>query len=108
MMALSPSTHLPPEPGWCQLPCRGAPGCVWGFRVQEVCLKCSGSGILETAGFIHDDPGVLPGDLPCLEGIQSRGQGTGQRMCLPQQSGCGPFPNGQHAGDFRYQAHFTR
>ncbi|BAS17843.1 hypothetical protein AHiyo8_61460 [Arthrobacter sp. Hiyo8] len=98
VVAFAPGAGFGPEPGRDELPA-GQPGRGWGVGVQEVRFHCRCSGGAQAVGFIDDDPGMLPGDRPGLEGGQGQRQVRGQCLGFGQEGAGGSFADGQDTGE---------
>ena len=105
VVAFAPGAGLGPEPGRHELPGGAAAGRVGCVGVQEVRLQPGRPGPVQGGGFVHQDPGVLPGDRP---GTQ-RGQGPRQRRRqgpgFGQQGPGGAFADGQDTRDLGHHRH---
>ena len=78
------------------------------LRIEEVCFQGRSCPGAQAGGFLHDDAGVLPADGAAFQGIKRRGQRGGQRMGFAKQGRRRAFTDGEHARDFRHQAHLLR
>ncbi len=60
-------------------------------------------GRIQAAGFVHDDPGVGPGDRPGLKGGQGQRQRRRQGLGFGEEGRGGAFADGQDTGDLGHQ-----
>ena len=74
-------------------------------RVQEVRLERGRPGRIQAGGFVHDDPGVLPGDRPGLQRRQGQRQRRRQGLGVGQERPGGAFADGQDTGDLGHHGH---
>ncbi len=105
VVAFAPGAGLGPEPGRNELPGRAAAGRVRRFGVQEVRLEPGRPGRIQAAGFVHEDPGVGPGDRPGLKGGQGQRQRRRQGPGFGEEGRGGAFADGQDTGDLGHQCH---
>ena len=106
VVAFAPGACLGPEPGRNEVPGPAPAGRDGRGGVQEVRLQRGRPGPVQAGGFLDDDPGVLPGDRPGLQGRQGQRQPGRQGQGIGQQGCGGPFADGQDAGDLGDQRHF--
>ena len=85
----------------------GHPRAGLGASGSRKCASSAGRpGRVQAGGFVDDDPGVLPGDRPGLQGVQGQRQRRCQGLAFGQEGAGGSFADGQDTGDLGDQRHF--
>ena len=101
------SRHTGPgaEPSRGEVPGRAPPGRIGRAGVQEMRLQPGRPNGIQTRGFVHEDPGVGPGDRPGLQGSQGQRQRRGQGLGLADQRPGALFTDGQDTGELGNHHH---
>ena len=84
----------------------GQPRAGFGASGSRKCASSAAApAAIQAAGFVHDDPGVLPGDRPGLQGGQGQRQRRRQGPGFGEEGRGGAFADGQDTGDLGHQGH---